>query len=201
MRLISASVNARRFDSAVDLSSLTRTAGLTVSNPCRTASPRQIRNTFTPEFGGRAREFFRLTITKPGNVARLQRREVAFAFRFAEKTGEPFDHALVTRVRGFLRLDRFGFQPCLAPRFDGRARQRFDVGRSENVADTLRDHFARSVHAQLAVARFERGLVPRTADFERLLFVAGFRGAKTRLLVWVSGFQIENAQNQYGLPG
>jgi hypothetical protein len=50
MRLISSSVNARRFDSAVDLSSLTRTAGLTASNSCRTASPRQIRSTFTPKF-------------------------------------------------------------------------------------------------------------------------------------------------------
>jgi hypothetical protein len=38
------------FDSAVDLSSLTRTAGLTASNSCRTASPRQIRGTFTPKF-------------------------------------------------------------------------------------------------------------------------------------------------------
>jgi hypothetical protein len=50
MCLISSSVNARRFDSAVDLSSLTRTAGLTASNSCRTASPRHIRGTFTPKF-------------------------------------------------------------------------------------------------------------------------------------------------------
>ena len=72
----------------------------------------------------------------------------------------------------------FRFEPCLAPRFDRSARQRFDVGRRENVADTLRDDFTRSVHAQLAVARFERGLVPRAANFQRLLFVARFCGAK-----------------------
>ena len=41
-------------------------------------------------------------------------------------------------------------------------------------ADTLRDDFARGVHAQFAAARFERRLVPRAADLERLTFVAGF---------------------------
>ena len=94
----------------------------------------------------RAREFFRLTITKPRNVARLKRGEVAFAFRFAKKTSEPFDDSLVTCVRGFLRLDCFCFRPCLAPRFDGSAWQRFNVGVSEDICHTLRDHFARSVH-------------------------------------------------------
>ena len=86
--------------------------------------------------------------------------------------------ALVTVVRGLLSFDCFGFRPRFAPRFDGRTRQRFDVGRREHVADALRDDFARSVHAQFAVARFERGLVPGAADFERLLLVAGFRGAE-----------------------
>ena len=85
MRLISASVNARRLDSAVDLRIFTRTAGLTVSNPCRTASPKQTRNTFTLKIRGRARKFFRLTITKPRNVACLQRGKIAFAFRFPRK--------------------------------------------------------------------------------------------------------------------
>ena len=105
----------------------------------------------------------------------VERSRLLFA---AEKFNEAFDDALVTVVRGLLSFDCFGFQPRFAPRFDGRTRQRFDVGRSEHVADALRDDFARSVHAQLAVARFERGLVPRAADFERLLLVAGFRGAK-----------------------
>jgi hypothetical protein len=46
----------------------------------------------------------------------------------------------------------------------------------------VRDHFPRSVHAQLAAARSQRRLVPRAADFERLLFVASFRGAKHALV-------------------
>src|SRR5216117_2191278 len=41
--------------------------------------------------------------------------------------------------------------------------------------DAAREVIAQGIHAEFAVARFQRGLVPRTADFERLLFVAGFR--------------------------
>ena len=178
MRLISASVNGRRFDSAVDLSSLTRTAGLTVSNPCRTASPKHTRNTLYTEIGGGACALFHFTIAKTDNVACLQRIEVAIAFCFPEKPGEPFDHALVASVRRFLRFNRLRFEPCVAPRFDGRARQRFHVCCREHVTDTLRDYFTRSVHSQLAVARFERSLVPRTANFQRLLSVACFCGSK-----------------------
>ena len=73
---------------------------------------------------------------------------------------------------------RFGLQPRFAPQFDRRTRQRFDVGGSENVANALRDHFTRSVHTQLAVARETLGLVPRAADFKSLLSVASFRRAK-----------------------
>src|SRR5439155_11941717 len=117
-------------------------------------------------------------VTKPGNVARLQRGKVTLAFRLTEKFAEVFHDGLVTVVRRLLRFDCFGFQPRFAPRFDGRARHRFDIGGSENVAYALRDHFARGVHAQLAIARFQRGLVPCAAYFERLLPVARFRGAK-----------------------
>src|SRR5437667_2212888 len=175
MRLISASVNARRFDSAFDLNSLTRTAGLTVSNPCRTASPRQIRSTFT----------LRLAVERDSSFASPSRNRAMSLACSVERSRllfasprKPFHHALVARVGRFLRLDCFGFRPCLAPRLDGRARQRFHVCRRENVADTTSDDFARSVHAQFAVARFERGLVPRAADFERLLLIASFGGAK-----------------------
>jgi hypothetical protein len=80
-------------------------------------------------------------------------------------------------MRGLLRFDCFRFQPRFAPRFDGSTR-RVDICRRENVADTLRNDFPRSIHAQLAVTRFERSLVPRAADFQRLFLVAGFRGAK-----------------------
>jgi len=79
MRVISFSVNARRFDSAVDLSSFTRTAGLTASNPCRTASPRQIRSTSRPSFAVERESSF-APDHETRNVARLQRGKVAFDF-------------------------------------------------------------------------------------------------------------------------
>ena len=50
MRLISDSVNARRFDSLVDSSVFTFFAGLLAIKPCRSASPRQTRSTFTARF-------------------------------------------------------------------------------------------------------------------------------------------------------
>lgn len=147
---------------------------------------------FHAEIRGCARALFRFAVTKPRDVACLQRGKVAFAFGFAEKTGEAFNDALVTRVRGWLGLDFFHLQPRLAPRLDGSTRQRFDICRRENIAHTACDHFTRSVHAQLAVAREQRGFLPCAADFQRLLLVAGFRGAKyapARV-----GFRIENRE-------
>jgi len=68
--------------------------------------------------------------------------------------------------------------------------------RDLRCSDPLRDHFAHSVHAQLHYA-LERDVVKISgACFRSLVFV----DRKTRLLVWVSGFRIENAQNRYGLP-
>ena len=87
---------------------------------------------FQAEIRGRAREFFRLTIAESRDVACLQRGKVALGFR-SEKFNEAFDDAPVTVMRGPLRFDLFRLQPRFAPRFDGRARQRFDVGRSEHV--------------------------------------------------------------------
>ena len=92
---------------------------------------------FHVEVGGRARALFRLAVAEPRDVARLQCGEVAVALH-SDKAGELFDHALVTRGRGFLTLDCFCLRPWLAPRFDGRTRRRFDVGRREHVAHTLR---------------------------------------------------------------
>ena len=89
------------------------------------------------EIGGRAPALFRLAVAEPRDVARLQCGEVAVALR-SDKACELFDHALVTRGRGFLNLDCFCLRPWFAPRFDGRARQRFDVGRREHIAHTLR---------------------------------------------------------------
>ena len=131
---------------------------------------------FHVEVGGRARALFRLAVAEPRDVARLQCGGVAVALRSGE-AGELFDDALVKRVRRFVGLDCFCLRPCPAPRFDGRARQRFDVGRREHVAHILRV-FSALRHAQLAVARFQRGLVPCAANFLRLLLVAHFRGAK-----------------------
>jgi hypothetical protein len=47
-----------------------------------------------------------------------------------------------------------------------------------NTALTPCAYFPRYVHAQLAVACFQRGLVPCAANFLRLLLVAHFRGVK-----------------------
>jgi hypothetical protein len=127
------------------------------------------------EIGGRPCALFRLAITKPRNVACLQRGKVAFALRVTEKAGEAFNDSLVTSVRGFLCFDGLRFEPCVAPRFDGRARQRFHVCCREHVADALRDHFASGIDTQLSGACLQRGLVPRAADFQRLLPIARFR--------------------------
>ncbi len=135
---------------------------------------------FQGQISGRACAFFRLAITKPRDVVRLQRGKIAIGFR-SEKFDEPFDDALVTVVRGSFRFNRLRLKPRFAPRFDRMTFQRFDVGHRENVGDTARDHFAGSVHAQLSVARLQRGLVPRATDFERLLFVASFRRSKDAL--------------------
>ena len=59
--------------------------------------------------------------------------------------------------------------------------ERFDVSRCENVAYAARDHFAGSIYAQLPVARLKRRLVPRPANFQRLLFVASFRRTENAL--------------------
>jgi hypothetical protein len=92
---------------------------------------------FHVEVGDRARALFRLAVAEPRDVVRLQCGEVAVALR-SDEAGELFDHAHVTRGGGFLSLVCFCLRPLLAPRFDGRARQRFDVGRREHVAHTLR---------------------------------------------------------------
>jgi hypothetical protein len=154
---------------------------------------------FHVEVGGRARALFRLAVAEPRDVTRLQCGEVAVALR-PDEAGELFDHALVTRVRGFLSLDCFCLPPCLAPRFDGRARQRFDVGRREHVDHTLRV-FSALRHAQLAVARFQRGLVPCTANFLRLLLVAHFRGAKDAPARASFGIEDRKCTEPEGLPG
>ena len=47
-----------------------------------------------------------------------------------------------------------------------------------NTSLTPCAYFPRRVHAERAVARFQRGFVPGAANFLRLLLVAHFRGAK-----------------------
>ena len=133
IRLISARVNARRFDSPVDLSCFTRTAGLTPSNHCRTALPTQIRSTFTLKF-----------VVERGNSFELRSRNRAMSlicsveshvcFSLHRENSEPFDDPLAAEVGGFLSLDCSRFRPCLAPRFDRSARQRLDVCCRRNVA-------------------------------------------------------------------
>ena len=150
---------------------------------------------FHVEVGGRARALFRLAVAEPRDVARLQCGEVAVAFR-SDKAGELFDHALVTRGRGFLSLDCFCLRPWLAPRFDGRARQPFDVGRREHVAHTLRVFSALRPTLSLALRAFSAALChARQISFACFLSRI-FVERKTRLLVRVSGLKIENAQNQ-----
>jgi hypothetical protein len=78
-------------------------------------------------------------------------------------------------MAGLFGFDLLRFEPRVAPRFDRVTLQRFDVRGGEHVADTARDHVSRRVHAQLSVARFERGLVPRPANFESLFLVASLR--------------------------
>ena len=117
--------------SLLDLSSFTRTAGFTASNPCRTASLKQTRNTFRLRLAvERESSFASRSRNRAMSLAcNVERSRLAFA---PEKSNEAFDDALVTGVRGLLRFDFFRLQPRLAPRFDGRARERFDVGRREH---------------------------------------------------------------------
>jgi len=109
MRVISFSVNARRFDSAVDLSSFTRTAGLTASNPA------------APLHRDRFAALSRPSLQSSVKVLRFpdhenaQRRSLAawkgrVRFRFIEKSDEAFNHAFVAPVSRFLRLDCFRFR-------------------------------------------------------------------------------------------
>ena len=142
------SVKARRLDSFADLSSFTPAAGLVVSSFRRTASPKQMRNTFTAKFAVERESSLASWVAEPGTIAFSQRGQVALGLGVTEKAGEAFEHALVTGVCGLLGLDCFGFRPRFAPRFDGRTRQRFRVGRHKNIAHALRDDCARAVLAQ-----------------------------------------------------
>jgi len=58
MRLISATVKARRADLSFDLSIFTRAAGFTSSRSCRTASPKQTRSTLRLRFAVARERFF-----------------------------------------------------------------------------------------------------------------------------------------------
>ena len=110
MRLISAErERVAAWIHHVDLSSFTRTAGFTVSNPCRTASPKQTRSTFTPRFAVERESSFASRSRNRATSLACSVGKVALAFRVAEKPGEAFDYALVTRVRGFLSLDCLRF--------------------------------------------------------------------------------------------
>jgi hypothetical protein len=120
--------------------------------------------------GGEARpRSFASRSRNRGNVARVQHGEITVAFCFAEKFGEAFDDALVTRVRELLRFNRLRVQPRLAPRRNRSTRQRFDVGGSEHIADTLRDDFPRGIHAQFPVARRRFESPPSAVELLALL--------------------------------
>src|SRR6516165_2140933 len=196
MRLISLSVNARRLDSAVDLSSLTRTAGLTVSNPCRTASPRQIRSTFTlkfaverdSSFASRSRnramslacsvERSRLLFASPRkpvkrSITRLYRMCVDSSVSIALASVHVSHHDLTEALGSdsMLAAVKTSLTPCAM---------------TSRAASTL-SFPLRALSAALCHAR-----QISSACFLSLVLVE----RKTRLLLWVSGFQIENAQNQ-----
>src|SRR5262249_17844967 len=200
-RLISGSVNARRFDSAFNLSSLTRTAGLIVSNPCRTASPRQIRSTFTlrlaverdSSFASRSRnraislacsvERSRLLFTSPAklcarSITGFERAFVDSSFWIALASVHVSHHDLTDALGSdsTFAAVKTSLTPCA---MTSRA--------ALTLSLPLRALSAALCHArQISSACFLlRVLVERN----------------TRLLVRVPGFQIENAQNQYGLPG
>ena len=158
------------------------------------------------EIGGGACALFHFTIAKTDNVACLQRIEVAIAFCFPEKPGKPFDHALVASVRRFLAsidfasialasvhvshhdlMDAFGNDSTFAAVNTSLTPYAITSRAASTVSLPLRALSAALCHARQI----------SSACFRSLVFV----DRKTRLLVWVSGFQIENAQHQYGLPG
>src|SRR5436190_8862935 len=196
MRLISVSVNARRLASPLDLSPFTRTAGFTVNIPCRTASPKQTRSTLTLMFAverdsslaSRSRNRAmsvacsvcrsRLVFASPRNsvkrsITRLYRACVDSTVSTAFARSHDSHHDLTDALGNdsVLTAKRTSLTPCAM------------MARAESS-------FSRPLRALSAALCHARQI--SSACFLSRVFVE----RKTRLLVRVSGFQVENAQNQ-----
>src|SRR5262249_2155574 len=121
-----------------------------------------------------------------------QHREIALRTSVVEKADEAFNDARVALMRRSLSLDRFRFEPLLAPRFDRRARQAFSTRSEQNVAHALRHDRARAVLAERAVARFERSFMPRTSNLSRLSLIA--RPSRSKNPARLPSLSVENAK-------
>src|SRR5262245_44771180 len=200
MRLISGSVNARRLDSLLDLRSFTRTAGLSVSKSCRTASLRHTRNTFKLRFAvARALSFASRSRNRATSFAcNVERSRLAFA---------PMHSRNRSTIRLYLScVDSSASMDFVSSHFSHHdlmvALSNDSMLAAVKTSLTPRAITSRAASTLSLPLRALSAALCHARQISSACFLSRvFVERNTRLLRLVWASKIEYAQNQYGLPG